>query len=106
VAYHLGTVLGRGDDDLGIGLAYYASRGETQLRWGGSGAAVLGLEGAVTLSRERFQALPSDQQARVAALLHAETAMAGEPIAGICLPDRAATLGQAEAALALCKKRN
>ena len=53
-----------------------------------------------TLTRERFQALPSDQQARFAALLHAETAIAGDAIAGICLPDRAATLGQAEAALA------
>ena len=53
-----------------------------------------------TLTRERFQALPSDQQARFAALLHAETAMAGDAIAGIGLPDRAATLGQAETALA------
>jgi hypothetical protein len=53
-----------------------------------------------TLTRERFQALPSDLQARLAALAHAETAMAGDAIIGIYLPDRAATLGQAEAALA------
>jgi hypothetical protein len=53
-----------------------------------------------TLTREHFQALPSDQQARLAALLQAETALAGDAVAGIGLPDRAATLGQAEAALA------
>ena len=59
-----------------------------------------GLPDRATLTRERFQALPPDQQARFAALLHAETAIAGHAIAGIRLPDRAATLGQAEAALA------
>ena len=48
VAYHERTVLGRGDDFPGMALAYYASRGETPLVWGGSGAASLGLEGAVT----------------------------------------------------------
>jgi conjugative relaxase-like TrwC/TraI family protein len=52
-----------------------------------------------TLTRESFQALPSDQQARFAALLHAETTISGDAIMGIGLPDRAATLGQAEAAL-------
>jgi hypothetical protein len=51
-----------------------------------------------TLTRESLRALPSDQQARVAALLHAETALAGDAIMGIGLPDRAATLGQAETA--------
>jgi hypothetical protein len=51
------------------------------------------------LTRESVQALPSDQQARFGALLHAETAIAGGAIRGVCLPDRAATLGQAEAAL-------
>jgi conjugative relaxase-like TrwC/TraI family protein len=51
------------------------------------------------LTREQFQALPKAQQARVAALFHAETALAGDAIAGICLPDRAAALGQAEGAL-------
>jgi hypothetical protein len=57
-----------------------------------------------TLTREQFQALPSDQQAGVTALLHAETFIAGSAIVGIGLPDRAATLGQAEAALNEAKK--
>jgi hypothetical protein len=56
------------------------------------------------VSRERFQALPSDQQAGLAALLHAETTIAGDAVVGICLPDRAATLGQAEAALAQARQ--
>lgn len=47
VQYHRATVLERGDDYPGRALAYYASRGETPLAWGGSGAAVLGLEGPV-----------------------------------------------------------
>jgi conjugative relaxase-like TrwC/TraI family protein len=53
-----------------------------------------------TLTRQSQQALPPNQQAHVAALLHAETALASEAIVGIGLPDRAATLGQAEGALA------
>jgi hypothetical protein len=57
-----------------------------------------------TLARERFQALPSGQQARVAALLHAETALAGDAVGGIGLPDRAASLGQAECALAQARQ--
>jgi conjugative relaxase-like TrwC/TraI family protein len=48
VAYHQATVVGRADDHPGAALAYYASRGETPLRWGGSGAARLGLVGEVT----------------------------------------------------------
>src|SRR5688572_13356439 len=48
VAYHQATVVGRGDDHPGRALAYYGSRGETPLRWGGAGAAVLGLSGEVT----------------------------------------------------------
>ncbi len=48
VAYHRDTVLARGDDHPGQALAYYASRGETPLRWGGRGAQGLGLQGAVT----------------------------------------------------------
>ena len=44
-----------------------------------------------TLTREQLQALSQDQQARVAALVHAETAIAGQAITGISLPDRAAT---------------
>jgi conjugative relaxase-like TrwC/TraI family protein len=59
-----------------------------------------------TLTRETFQALPPDQQAHLAALYHAETALAGQAIAGMSLPDRAATLGQAETALAqACQAR-
>ena len=39
VEYHRKTVVERGDDYPGRALAYYASRGETPLVWGGSGAA-------------------------------------------------------------------
>jgi conjugative relaxase-like TrwC/TraI family protein len=48
VAYHEATVVGREDDHPGQALDYYGSRGETPLRWGGAGAAQLGLEGEVT----------------------------------------------------------
>ncbi len=48
VAYHQATVVGRADDHPGAALAYYGSRGETPLRWGGGGAARLGLAGEVT----------------------------------------------------------
>ena len=48
VDYHKQTVLERGDDYPGLALEYYGSRGETPLRWGGTGAARLGLSGAVT----------------------------------------------------------
>lgn len=48
VAYHRETVMGRGDDHAGAVAAYYASRGETPLTWGGSGAAGFGLSGAVS----------------------------------------------------------
>ncbi len=48
VAYHDATVVGRADDHEGAALAYYGSRGETPLRWGGAGAARLGLSGEVT----------------------------------------------------------
>jgi conjugative relaxase-like TrwC/TraI family protein len=48
VAYHEATVLGRDDDHPGQALDYYGSRGETPLRWGGAGAARLGLAGEVT----------------------------------------------------------
>ena len=48
VAYHQATVVGRADDHEGAALAYYGSRGETPLRWGGAGAARLGLRGDVT----------------------------------------------------------
>lgn len=45
VAYHQATVVGREDDHAGQSLDYYGSRGETPLRWGGAGAARLGLVG-------------------------------------------------------------
>jgi conjugative relaxase-like TrwC/TraI family protein len=48
VEYHKETVLGRADDHPGQALDYYASRGETPLRWGGAVAARLGLAGEVT----------------------------------------------------------
>ena len=40
VAYHEHTVAGRGDDPVANALDYYASRGETPMSWGGSGAAL------------------------------------------------------------------
>jgi hypothetical protein len=49
VAYHRSTVLERGDDHPGQAMAYYASRGETPLMWGGAGAS-LGLSGVVDLA--------------------------------------------------------
>jgi conjugative relaxase-like TrwC/TraI family protein len=55
VAYHRSTVLERGDDYPGLALAYYASRGETPLRWGGSGAGALGLGGSV--AAEAYEAI-------------------------------------------------
>ncbi|MHB1536363.1 MAG: MobF family relaxase, partial [Acidimicrobiales bacterium] len=48
VAYHRETVVERGDDYAGRALEYYASRGETPLVWGGSGAPDLGLSGPVS----------------------------------------------------------
>jgi conjugative relaxase-like TrwC/TraI family protein len=47
VEYHRATVLERGDDHPGMATEYYASRGETPLVWGGSGAAGLRLAGTV-----------------------------------------------------------
>ncbi|MEA2825949.1 MAG: hypothetical protein QOG43_388 [Actinomycetota bacterium] len=47
VEYHRRTVLGRDDDFEGGALAYYGSRGETPLQWGGRLAERLGLAGAV-----------------------------------------------------------
>ncbi len=55
VAYHRATVLARGDDHPGQALAYYASRGETPLVWGGKGSEALGLSGAV--SENQYTAL-------------------------------------------------
>jgi conjugative relaxase-like TrwC/TraI family protein len=48
VNYHRETVMERGDDHPRAALDYYASRGETPLAWGGSGAQELGLEGPVS----------------------------------------------------------
>ena len=48
VAYHRETVMARADDHPGAALGYYASRGETPLVWGGSGAGCLDLNGVVT----------------------------------------------------------
>ena len=48
VRYHRDTVLDRVDDFPGQTLAYYGSRGETPMTWGGAGAERLGLTGTVT----------------------------------------------------------
>lgn len=48
VTYHRDTVVDRADDFPGQTLAYYGSRGETPMRWGGAGADRLGLAGTVT----------------------------------------------------------
>src|SRR5215467_2731521 len=62
VAYHRRTVLERADDYPGLALAYYASRGETPLRWGGAGAETLGLDGSV--SPETYEAIFGPSGAR------------------------------------------
>lgn len=48
VIYHRETVMERSDDHPRAALEYYASRGESPLVWGGSGAPELGLDGAVS----------------------------------------------------------
>jgi conjugative relaxase-like TrwC/TraI family protein len=48
VSYHRDTVVDRADDFPGQTLAYYGSRGETPMHWGGAAAARLGLTGPVT----------------------------------------------------------
>lgn len=53
VAYHEHNVAGRGDDHTGLALAYYGSRGETPLAWGGSGRSTLGVDGPVTAEAYR-----------------------------------------------------
>ncbi|MFZ0172145.1 MAG: MobF family relaxase [Acidimicrobiales bacterium] len=55
VEYHRATVLERADDFPGMALQYYASRGETPLVWGGSGAMSLGLSESV--SPESYEAV-------------------------------------------------
>jgi conjugative relaxase-like TrwC/TraI family protein len=48
VEYHEQNVVDRADDHAGAALAYYGSRGETPLVWGGSGAHLLAVEGQAT----------------------------------------------------------
>jgi conjugative relaxase-like TrwC/TraI family protein len=54
VEYHRENVVARADDFPGQALGYYASRGETPLQWGGSGAELLGLAGTVTDAQYGF----------------------------------------------------
>src|SRR4051812_20331154 len=68
VAYHQQTVMERGDDHAGQALSYYASRGETPLVWGGSGAHRLGLSGAATA--EQYEAVYGPGGARDPILRH------------------------------------
>ncbi|MDQ2729158.1 MAG: relaxase domain-containing protein [Actinomycetota bacterium] len=49
VAYHEHTVAGRADDPVAAAAAYYASRGEAPMVWGGTGRSLLGLDGQVNL---------------------------------------------------------
>ena len=58
VGYHEHSVLERGDDRVGNALAYYASRGETPIAWGGAGAAWLGLDGEVGVEEWRSVSAP------------------------------------------------
>jgi conjugative relaxase-like TrwC/TraI family protein len=53
VEYHEHTVAGRGDDPVAAAAAYYASRGETPMVWGGGGRGLLRLDGEVELGDYR-----------------------------------------------------
>jgi conjugative relaxase-like TrwC/TraI family protein len=53
VDYHEQTVAGRADDPVMAAAAYYASRGETPMTWGGQGCPLLGLDGEVDLGDYR-----------------------------------------------------
>src|SRR5580658_3365298 len=53
VEYHEHSVALRGDDPVAAAAAYYASRGETPMAWGGSGRVLLGLDGEVDLADYR-----------------------------------------------------
>ena len=53
VEYHEHTVAGRADDPVAAAAAYYASRGETPMVWGGQGRHLLGLDGEVDLADYR-----------------------------------------------------
>src|SRR6516165_6415637 len=71
--------------------------------WSTSRTPTWGIDTALphlaALNQGDLPGLPADQQARLAALLQS-MAIAANAIVGIRLPDRAATLGQAETALA------
>jgi conjugative relaxase-like TrwC/TraI family protein len=62
VDYHRHTVMHRGDHHPGAALAYYGSRGETPLEWGGQLADRLGLVGAV--DDAGYEAIPGPGGAR------------------------------------------
>jgi conjugative relaxase-like TrwC/TraI family protein len=62
VRYHEQVVLGRADDFPGQTLAYYGSKGETPMVWGGAGAERLGLTGQV--ETEDYYAVFGDGGAR------------------------------------------
>src|ERR1700729_515367 len=53
VEYHEHTVAGRADDPVIAAAAYYASRGETPMVWGGRGRRLLNLDGEVDLADYR-----------------------------------------------------
>jgi TrwC relaxase len=53
VGYHEHSVLERSDDPVANALEYYASRGETPMVWGGTGAVSLGLNGEVGVEEWR-----------------------------------------------------
>jgi conjugative relaxase-like TrwC/TraI family protein len=53
VEYHEHSVALRGDDPVVAAAAYYASRGETPMVWGGSGRRLLGLDAEVELADYR-----------------------------------------------------
>ncbi len=57
VDYHRATVIERADDFAAQSLDYYASRGETQLVWGGSGAEDLGLGDGQAVTATEYEAL-------------------------------------------------
>jgi conjugative relaxase-like TrwC/TraI family protein len=57
VDYHRATVIERGDDFAAHSLEYYASRGETPLVWGGSGAEAVGRRAGRAVTPDEYQAL-------------------------------------------------
>ncbi len=53
VEYHEHAVAGRADGPVIAAAAYYASRGETPMVWGGRGRCLLDLDGEVDLADYR-----------------------------------------------------